>query len=183
MTAKAWPLAQNNVWPSEPVGLYIKHRWRKKHKMLKHIVAPNNLHKLFLLHPQSAQVHNYSNWILIFVLYGDNDLQLHFFFAGFRILNILLFEIFRLTIYYNDYLRAQNFAFLSKFQMIVPTKISYTYLIGSFCAHSTSNFRTETLCFVIAAITLLVSTFILLAPSLHCRCTEGKTKCTSCVSL
>ena len=32
-----------------------------------------------------------------------------------------------------------------------------------------------------AAITLLVSPFLLLAPSMHWRCTEGKVKCTSCV--
>ena len=37
--------------------------------------------------------------------------------------------------------------------------------------------------YIIAAIMLLVSTFILLASSMHCRCTEGKTKCTSCVLL
>ena len=54
-------------------------------------------------------------------------------------------------------------------------------LIGCFYAHILD--RTNTLWFVIAAITLLVGSFVQLAPSMHCRRTESKAKCTSCVSL
>ena len=64
--------------------------------------------------------------------------------------------------------------------MIIGKELSsYTYTTANWvllCRRSRSNhtYRTETLCFVIAVITLLVSIFVLLAPSMHWRCTEEK---------
>ena len=44
------------------------------------------------------------------------------------------------------------------------------------CQRSRSNLIELKLCFVTAAVTLLVSTFVVLAPSMYCRCTDGKAK-------
>ena len=51
------------------------------------------------------------------------------------------------------------------------------------CPCSISNHIELKLCFVTEAVRLLVRTFVLLASSMYCRSTEGKTKCTNCVSL
>ena len=51
------------------------------------------------------------------------------------------------------------------------------------CQRSRSNHIELKFCFVTEAVRLLVRTFVLLAPSMYCRCTEGKAKCTNCVSL
>ena len=73
--------------------------------------------------------------------------------------------------------------------MIIGKELSsYTYTTANWVllsqrSRSNHTYRTETLCFVIAVITLLGGIFILLAPSMYWRCTEEKVKCTSCVSL
>ena len=61
---------------------------------------------------------------------------------------------------------------------------SYTYTNWVLlCQRSRSNHIELKLCFVTEAVTLLVRNFVLLPPSMYCRCTDDKAKCTNCVSL
>ena len=66
--------------------------------------------------------------------------------------------------------------------MIIEEEVSsYTYANWVFLRQRSRSNHIELKLY--AAITLVVSTFVLLAPSMHWRCTEDKAKCTSCVKL
>ena len=62
--------------------------------------------------------------------------------------------------------------------MIIEEEVSsYTYANWVFLRQRSRSNHIELKLY--AAITLVVSTFVLLAPSMHWRCTEDKAKCTS----
>ena len=91
--------------------------------------------------------------------------------------NNFFYYILRLHKFTNTITEFKPCVYRADFMIIEEEVSSYTYANWVFlCQHSRSNHIELKL---YAAITLVVSTFVLLAPSMHWRCTEDKAKCTS----